>query len=205
MSTGSKWSREALSAEFRKQHIRSKILVHAAAFWDKAGCCQTNLTVLRLIPIFGKWQHVLPLNISRLHLKASDWQWCITYVIHWVFVRWKTSCMNAASISVTKLRFWVERFESKFAGEIRKNRAGQHSNWQWHLDEFFVKINGERFYLWRAVDHEGEVLECYVTKRRNKAAAKKFLIKKCENTDHPRSSRQTSWRPMAWLFVRLAL
>jgi len=85
--------------------------------------------------------------------------------------------MNAASISVTKLRFWVERFESKFAGEIRKNRAGQHSNWQWHLDEVFVKINGERFYLWRAVDHEGEVLECYVTKRRNKATAKKFLIK----------------------------
>ena len=58
------------------------------------------------------------------------------------------------------VRFWVERFGSKFAGEIRKNRAGQHSNWQWHLDEVFVKINGERFYLWRAVDHEGEVLEC---------------------------------------------
>ena len=47
------------------------------------------------------------------------------------------------------VRFWVERFGSKFAGEIRKNRAGQHSNWQWHLDEVFVKINGERFYLWR--------------------------------------------------------
>ena len=58
------------------------------------------------------------------------------------------------------VRFWVERFGSKFAGEIRKNRAGHHSNWQWHLDEVFVKINGERFYLWRAVDHEGEVLEC---------------------------------------------
>ena len=75
------------------------------------------------------------------------------------------------------VRFWVDRFGSKFAQEIRKNRAGRHSNWQWHLDEVFVKINGERFYLWRAVDHEGEVLECYVTKRRNKSAAKKFLIK----------------------------
>ena len=41
------------------------------------------------------------------------------------------------------VRFWVERFGSKFAREIRKNRAGQHSNWQWHLDEVFVKINGE--------------------------------------------------------------
>lgn len=46
-----------------------------------------------------------------------------------------------------------------------------------HLDEVFVKINGERFYLWRAVDHEGEVLECYVSKNRDKRAAKKFLIK----------------------------
>ena len=75
------------------------------------------------------------------------------------------------------VRFWVDRFGAKFAKEIRKKRAGQHSNWQWHLDEVFVKINGERYYLWRAVDHEGEVLESYVTKRRNKAAAKKFLIK----------------------------
>ena len=39
------------------------------------------------------------------------------------------------------------------------------SNWQWHLDEVFVKINGETHYLWRAVDHEGEILESYVTKR----------------------------------------
>ena len=75
------------------------------------------------------------------------------------------------------VRFWVNRFGAKFAKEIRKKRVGHHSNWQWHLDEVFVKINGEKFYLWRAVDHEGEVLECFVTKRRNKAAAKKFLIK----------------------------
>jgi putative transposase len=75
------------------------------------------------------------------------------------------------------VRFWVNRFGAKFVKEIRKKRLGRHSNWQWHLDEVCVKINGERFYLWRAVDHEGEVLECFVTKRRNKAAAKKFLVK----------------------------
>lgn len=45
------------------------------------------------------------------------------------------------------------------------------SRWQWHLDEVFVKINGERHYLWRAVDHEGEVLESFVTKTRDKKAA----------------------------------
>ena len=84
------------------------------------------------------------------------------------------------------VRFWVNRFGSKFAKEIRKKRVGQHSNWQWHLDEVFVKINGERFYLWRAVDHEGEVLECFVTKRRNKAAAKKFLIKAMRKHGSPK-------------------
>ena len=45
------------------------------------------------------------------------------------------------------------------------------------MDEVFVKINGERHYLWRAVDHEGEVLESVVTTRRNKRAALKMLRK----------------------------
>ena len=50
-------------------------------------------------------------------------------------------------------------------------------HWQWHLDEMFVKINGERHYLWRAVDHEGEVLEAFVSERRDRKAALKFLRK----------------------------
>ena len=45
----------------------------------------------------------------------------------------------------------------------------------WHLDEVFVKVNGKLCYLWRAVDHEGEVLEAVVTARRDKAAALKLL------------------------------
>ena len=66
-----------------------------------------------------------------------------------------------------------------FAAEIRKRRVEglRSSHWRWHLDEVFVKINGERHYLWRAVDHEGEVLESFVTKTRDKKAASKFLRK----------------------------
>jgi putative transposase len=45
------------------------------------------------------------------------------------------------------------------------------------MDEVFVNINGKTHYLWRAVDHEGEVLECCVTKHRNKRTALKFLSK----------------------------
>ena len=71
-------------------------------------------------------------------------------------------------ISHETVRFWWNRFGPMFAAEIRRNRVSRmrsYSNWQWHLDEVFVKINGETHYLWRAVDHEGEVLESYVTKR----------------------------------------
>jgi putative transposase len=76
-------------------------------------------------------------------------------------------------------RFWWHRFGPKFANEIRKRRIEglKFSHWQWHLDEVFVKINGERHYLWRAVDHQGEVLESFVTKTRDKHAALKFLKK----------------------------
>ena len=79
------------------------------------------------------------------------------------------------------VRFWWNRFGPMFAAEIRKPRIYNplsYSNWKWHLDEVFVKINGEMHYLWRAVDHEGEVLEIFATKRLDRMAALKFLKKK---------------------------
>jgi len=75
------------------------------------------------------------------------------------------------------VRFWWNRFGPMFAAAIRKRRIHRrsYSQWRWHLDEVFVKINGEIHYLWRAVDHEGEVLEVFATKRRDRRAALKFL------------------------------
>lgn len=67
-----------------------------------------------------------------------------------------------------------------FANEIRRQRVSRmrgFRHWKWHLDEMFVKINGETHYLWRAVDHEGEILESYVTKTRDKKAALAFMKK----------------------------
>ena len=61
----------------------------------------------------------------------------------------------------------------------------QVNQWRWHLDEVFVKIRGETHYLWRAVDHEGEVLEAYVTKKRDKAAALKYLRKAIKRYGNP--------------------
>ncbi len=85
------------------------------------------------------------------------------------------------------VRFWWHRFGPVFASEIRKRRVEgmRSSGWRWHLDEVFVKINGERHYLWRAVDHEGEVLESFVMKTRDKKAALKFLKKSLKRHGSP--------------------
>ena len=61
------------------------------------------------------------------------------------------------------------------------------SHWQWHLDEVYVKISGEMHYLWRAVDHEGEILESYVTKTRNKTAALAFMKKALKRHGTPKA------------------
>ena len=78
------------------------------------------------------------------------------------------------------VRFWWNRFGPMFAAEIRRKRVEamrQHTHWRWHLDEVYVKINGVKHYLWRAVDQEVEVLESFVTKTRDKAAALTFMKK----------------------------
>lgn len=87
------------------------------------------------------------------------------------------------------IRLWVDRFGPVFAKQIRSRRSTylrEHTQWKWHLDEVFVKINGVRHYLWRAADHEGEVLECFVTKKRDKLAALRFLKKAMKRYGPPR-------------------
>ena len=85
------------------------------------------------------------------------------------------------------VRLWWNRFGPMFAAEIRKRRARRrsYSQWRWHLDEVFVRINGRTQYLWRAVDHEGEVLEVFATKRRDRKAALKFLKRTMKRYGRP--------------------
>ena len=59
-------------------------------------------------------------------------------------------------------------------------------DWQWYFDEVFVKINGKWHYLWRAVVHEGEVLQSYVSKRCDRKAALKFIKKSMKRNGQPR-------------------
>ncbi len=88
------------------------------------------------------------------------------------------------------VRFWWNRFGPMFAAEIRRRRIQQrrcYSQWRWHLDEVFVRINGETHYLWRAVDHEGEVLEVFATKRRVRIAALSFLKRAMKRYGRPKA------------------
>ncbi len=78
------------------------------------------------------------------------------------------------------VRLWWNRFGPMFASEVRSKRVNAmrgFRQWRWHLDEMYVKLNGEMVYLWRAVDHEGEILESFITKRRDKPAALAFMKK----------------------------
>ena len=88
------------------------------------------------------------------------------------------------------VRAWWNRFGPIFAADIRKKRVQAmraFPQWRWHLDEMYVKIRGEQHYLWHAVDHEGEVLEAYVTKTRDRRAALRFLRKAMKRHGSPKS------------------
>jgi putative transposase len=91
-------------------------------------------------------------------------------------------------ISYETVRYWWNRFGPLFAGDIRRQWASHmrgFRQWKWHLDEMYVKVNGEMRYLWRAVDHEGEVLESFVTKDRDKGAALKLMKKAMKRFGQP--------------------
>jgi len=78
-------------------------------------------------------------------------------------------------VTYETIRQWGIQFGPVIARDLRSRRPRPHS--RWHMDEMFVSIGGKRMYLWRAVDHEGEVLDCLVQSRRNKRAATKLMRK----------------------------
>ena len=113
-----------------------------------------------------------------------------------LYVRYPLSLRNVEDLLFERgidichetVRLWWNRFGPMFAADIKRQRISRmkgYTNWRWHVDEVFVTINGETHYLWRAVDHEGEVLESYVTKKRDKAAALRFFKKALKRHGSP--------------------
>jgi putative transposase len=78
-------------------------------------------------------------------------------------------------VSYETIRQWCRKFGQPYANALRRRRPRPGD--KWHLDEVFIRINGQTHYLWRAVDQDGNILDILVQRRRNKTAAKKFLRK----------------------------
>ena len=100
----------------------------------------------------------------------------------WLYVRFTLSYRDVEDllaerdldVSYETVRRWVLKFGPLFARELRHRRP--RPTGRWHLDEMVVTIAGRRFWLWRAVDDEGES-STLVQRRRDKAAAGKLMRK----------------------------
>ena len=123
-----------------------------------------------------------PISFKRHHSPPDTIRLAV-----WLYFRFTTSLRDVEEmlaergIDVTyeTVRCWAAKFGPAIAANIRRRRPRADS--VWHLDEMVVKIRGQRMYMWRAVDREGEVLDMLVQKRRNKAAALKLLKKLLKN------------------------
>jgi putative transposase len=111
----------------------------------------------------------------------------------WLYYRFSLSYRDVeelmadrgVTLSHEAVRYWCRKFGQAYANTLRRRRPRPGDTW--HLDEVFLTINGERHYLWRAVDQEGNVLDILVPRRRDKHAAKKFFRKLLKGlTDVPR-------------------
>jgi len=78
-------------------------------------------------------------------------------------------------VSYESIRRWCMTFGLDYARVLRK-RLGRLGD-TWHMDEVFLTINGQRQYLWRAVDQDGDVIDILVQSRRDQHAAKRFFRK----------------------------
>src|SRR6201984_473749 len=101
----------------------------------------------------------------------------------WLYLRFTSSYRDVEEllaergleVSYETVRRWVLKFGPGVARRLRRSRPLPSD--RWHLDEMVVRIAGKRMYLWRAVDHEGEVLDMLVQRRRDKRAALRLMRK----------------------------
>jgi putative transposase len=116
----------------------------------------------------------------------------ISYAV-WAYFRFSMSLRDVEDllaqrgiiVSYETIRVWVDRFGQQFARCIRRDRPMP--NDKWHLDEeMVITIKGEKFWLWRAVDGHGDVLDILMQSRRNAEAAMRFMRKLLKKYGKPR-------------------
>jgi transposase-like protein len=119
-----------------------------------------------------------PLSYRRHRFPPSIIQHAI-----WLYLRFTLSYRDVEELlaerglnmSYETVRRWVVKFGPVIARNLRRRRPRPSE--RWHLDEMVIRIAGRRMYLWRAVDHEGEVLDMLVQRRRDKRAALRLMRK----------------------------
>jgi putative transposase len=122
----------------------------------------------------------------------------------WLYLRFTLSFRDVEDllaergldVSYETIRRWVLKFGPLFARELRRRRHRPTS--QWHLDEMAVLIAGRRFWLWRAVDDEGEVLDLLVQRRRDARAAAKLMRKLLRKQGFAPKTLVTDKLPVLW-------
>ncbi len=90
---------------------------------------------------------------------------------------------RGVTVSYEAIRSWCRKFGPEYTRTLRR-RQGRLGD-IWHVDELFITIRGERHYLWRAVDQDGDVLDILVTRHRDKRAAKRFFRKVLKHQERP--------------------
>ena len=115
----------------------------------------------------------------------------ISYAI-WFYYRFAVSFRDVEEamasrgvlVSYETVRRWCDKFGHLYTKALRKRRAPTGD--KWHLDEVFLKINGVRHYLWRAVDQNGVVIDILVQPKRDRFAAMRFFRKLLRANNHRR-------------------
>lgn len=133
------------------------------------------------------------LNLSDLsRIKGFRFPRAVIGYAVWAYHRFALSLRDVedmlaargVSVSYETVRDWVARFGGQFAALIRRERSGPAD--KWHLDEVLISIKGKKYWLWRAVDANGDVLDILIQSRRNTSAAKRFFRKLFRRWGQPR-------------------
>ncbi len=121
--------------------------------------------------------------MSHASISYKRYRFPVEIISHaiWLYHRFSLSLRDVeemlakrgVEVTYETIRMWCAKFGPEFARRL-KHRAGRLGD-IWHLDEVFVEIRGSLYYLWSAVDQDGDVIDILLQKRRNKRAAARFF------------------------------
>ena len=132
------------------------------------------------------------MNKSNIYKRYRFPSEIIQYAV-WLYYRFNLShrdiedllAERGVNVTYEAIRLWCIKFGPKYASRLKRKHRGYGDTF--FIDEVFVRIDGKQHYLWRAVDQDGEVVDVFLQKRRDGAAAKRFFKRLLKtHQDEPR-------------------